>query len=150
MRMGLLWGGWSLLEEDLQSELGVEGLAWADGWVTEVWSDGGADRSALAGGGKSDRSQIGVVEEVVHVGLELDLHPFGDRGRLYCREIERFISGVRVLSTASGRVGSGIWINECIGIKPLNRTVDDGVVDAVWILQDLYCTVCAIPVAAYV
>jgi hypothetical protein len=51
--LGRDWGICSLeetlLEEHLQSELGIEGLARADGWVAEVRSDGGADGPTLTG-----------------------------------------------------------------------------------------------------
>jgi hypothetical protein len=51
---------WS--EEDLQSELGAEGLARPDGWIAKVWPNGRAYSSTLAGRGESNWSKIGVVE----------------------------------------------------------------------------------------
>jgi len=152
--MGHLVGGEESLEEDLQSELGVEGLAWAYGWIAEKWSDRFSDRPTIACSWKSDWLEIGVVEEIVHVGFELNLHSFCDSGCFDGSKVEVLVAGVVVLPTTSWRVSSWIWVDECRGVEPLNvcaaaRLPYDGMGDAGHgVFDDLNCAVCIVPVAA--
>ena len=116
---GLL-GGVSGLEEDLQSEFGIERLAGTDRGVAKIGPNRGADGSTFSCPWQTYWSQVRAVEEIVDIHLELSadrVGAFDDRRRLDDREIERSIARVIVLSTACRGVGSGGAIDKCIGFS---------------------------------
>src|SRR5438067_3758087 len=123
-------GWWSWLEDDLQSELRVEGFARTDARGAVVVADGLGDRAEGCAVAEIvvGRSVVGTVEEVEHLDTELRVDAAVEECEfvvLEDGEVDCTVGGGDELVAAHGAEGRGGGFYEGAGGDPLNLSIDD-------------------------
>ena len=136
------------LEDDLRTELRVEGFTSTDAGGSVIVADGVIEGEVTAGGdvATAGRREVGSVEEVEHLGAQLDGDSLLDAGVLEDGEVDVRVARTVVTVAAGGAECTRSGIAEGVGIEPIGVRILT-LITLVWI-ADLHRAIIAFVGAA--